>query len=82
MKNQPTIIIYTGHICPHCKTVKEFLREKGYEFEERDIREPANRKKVISMGFFSVPVTVIDGIAINGSNLEKINNTLEERKNI
>lgn len=80
MKNQPTIIIYTGHVCSHCKDVKDFLTENGYEFEEKDIRDATNRKKVIAMGYFSVPVTIINGKLIHGNNLVLIKQTLEEEK--
>ena len=83
MKDQPKIIIYTGSVCSHCHNVKEFLIENNYEFEERNINKNSSyRKEVIAMGYFSVPVILIDGIEIQGDDLEKIKETIEERKDM
>ncbi len=34
---QPKVVIFTQPDCPPCHVVKEFLEERGVEFEERDI---------------------------------------------
>jgi glutaredoxin len=47
--------------------VKEFLRQKGVAFRERDVAaEPPALEEIRRMGFRSTPVTVIEGTAVPG----------------
>jgi len=79
MENQPKIIVYTGNICVHCRNVKDFLTENGYEFEERSISIKENKKEVLKMGYFSIPVTIIDEEEIQGDNLKKIEEIIKRK---
>ena len=79
MENQPKIIIYTGSICIHCHNVKEFLTENGYEFEERSISIKENKTEVLAMGYFGIPVTIIDGEEIQGDDLKKIEEIIKRK---
>lgn len=70
------VIVFTSDTCPHCVTAKSYLKEKGIEFEEKNIKETENRKKLISMGFMGVPVILIDDEAISGFDKNKIDSLL------
>jgi len=69
--------VYTTPTCPYCVMVKEFLKEKGVEFEEIDVSLEENQKKFLeeivpkskSMG---VPQIEIDGEIVVGFDKEKI----------
>ncbi|AWZ48075.1 glutaredoxin family protein [Hathewaya limosa] len=70
------VIVFTSDTCPHCITAKNYLKEKGIEFEERNVKETENRKKLISMGFMGVPVILIDDEAVSGFDQNKIDSLL------
>ncbi len=47
--------------------MKEFLSRAGREFTVKVVDEdPAAFQELVSLGFMSIPVTVIDGRAIHG----------------
>ena len=60
-----------------CNQAKEYLSQKGIEFQERDIAEDlgalADLKK---LGYMTTPVIVIDGSVIVGFDAEKIDQAL------
>jgi glutaredoxin len=33
----PELIVYTLEFCPHCDTLKGFLKQEGHPFSERDL---------------------------------------------
>jgi len=50
-----------------CGKVKEFLRQKGIRYVEKDIsRDEQALNELTDKGFFATPVTVIDGEAVVG----------------
>ena len=61
-----------------CNQAKEYLSQKGIEFQERDIAEDlgalADLKK---LGYMTTPVIVIDGSVIVGFDAEKIDQALQ-----
>ena len=60
--------VYTTSWCPYCKKAKDFFVSKGVPFTEYDVeKDPAaaREKQRIAPGA-GVPVTVIDGIQIQG----------------
>ena len=61
-------------MCPYCTTLKEFLKEKGVEFEEIDVSqdEKAMKEMVEKTGQMGVPVMEIDGEIVIGFDREKI----------
>lgn len=73
MKN---VVVYTSNTCTYCTAAKEFLAEKGFEFEERNIKEPTYRKELMSMGFMSVPVIKVDEDVVLGFDKEKLETLL------
>lgn len=72
----PKVTIFTSGTCPHCHAAKEYLEEKGVDFEERNVQnDPEARKELIQKGYMGVPVIVVDQEEIEGfdkSRLEKL----------
>lgn len=56
------IRIYSTPACGYCRLAKEFLKEKGLEFEEVDVMaDPAAAEEMIKIsGQMGVPVIVIN----------------------
>lgn len=64
----PKIIIYGTPACPYCRMAKEYLKEKGFEYEDRDV---AADEKMAEEAFqkskqMSLPVIDIDGKIVVG----------------
>ncbi|ERI94609.1 glutaredoxin [Clostridiales bacterium oral taxon 876 str. F0540] len=74
MKN---VVVYTSNTCTYCGQAKEYLKENGINYEERNIKEPSYRKELMSMGFMSVPVIKIDEETVLGFDKAKIDSLLE-----
>jgi glutaredoxin-like YruB-family protein len=70
--------IYTTPACPFCVMAKEYLKEKGIEFEEIDVskNEKAAKEMVEKSGQMGVPVIEIDGKIVIGFDKEKIDEIL------
>ena len=73
--------VYTTPTCPHCLMLKEFLKEKGVEFEEIDLSLEENQKRFFEEIFpksqsLGVPQIEIDGKIIVGFDKEEILKTL------
>ena len=69
-----TIKVYSTPTCPYCVQVKDFLKEKGQEFEEIDVAaDPKAAQEMIDKsGQMGVPVVDIDGEIIIGYNKAKM----------
>jgi len=78
MENQPKIRIFSTPSCPYCVTLKEFLKDKGFDFEDIDVSQDqkALDEMVERSGQMGVPVVDIDGQIIIGFDKEKINQLL------
>jgi glutaredoxin-like protein NrdH len=73
------VIVYSRPHCPECNVLKRFLRDYKIDFEVRDCAEnPAYLEEVKSMGFLGVPVTVVNGKAIQGLRPEEILDALKK----
>lgn len=67
------VVVYSSDTCPHCVSAKEYLRDKGVEFEEKNVSTDVNaRNELIEMGHMGVPVIVIDGEEIVGFDKARI----------
>ncbi|MDP3093299.1 MAG: glutaredoxin domain-containing protein [bacterium] len=75
---KPKIRIFSTPTCPYCVTLKEFLKEKSFEFEDIDVsqNEIALEEMVKKTGQFGVPVIDIDDQWIVGFDKEKISKLL------
>ncbi|MBU1135162.1 MAG: glutaredoxin family protein [Nanoarchaeota archaeon] len=73
------VIVYSTKTCPYCDMLKDFLKEKGVEFEEIDVSQNQEkaREMVEKSGQMGVPVTEINGKIIVGFNKEAIEEALK-----
>ena len=78
MENQPKIKVFSTPTCPYCVTLKEFLKDKGFGFEDIDVSQDQKLldEMVEKSGQMGVPVVEIDGQIIIGFDKEKINELL------
>jgi len=74
--------IYTTPTCPYCHMAKEFLKEKGVEFDEIDVSadQEAAKEMVAKSGQMGVPQIEINGKIIVGFNREALEAELENMK--
>lgn len=68
------IKVYSTIHCPYCVTLKEFLKERGIEFDEIDVGQDrrAAQEMIERTGQMGVPVIEIDGEIVIGFDKEKI----------
>lgn len=68
------IRVFTTPACPYCFTLKEFLKDNGYDFEEVDIasNESARNEVQEKTGQMGAPVVDINGEFVVGFDREKI----------
>lgn len=72
------VVVYTTPTCPYCRQAKEFLRQKGIPFVEKDVTSnPAHAQEMIQVsGQRGVPVLIINGQVIVGFNRPLIEQVL------
>ena len=68
------IVIYTQTDCSACINMKNFLSEKGLEFEEKNINddESAYKELIEKYNSRSTPTTIIDGEVVIGFDKDKL----------
>ena len=76
------VIVYSTPHCPYCTMVKNFLKEKGVEFLEKDVLEDSEAAKemVKKSGNLGVPQTEINGKIIVGFDRIALEEELEDIK--
>lgn len=73
------VVVYTSNTCPYCTMAKDYLNEKGVEFEEKNVQnDAAARDELISMGYTGVPVLVIGEEEIVGFDRVRIDGALDK----
>ena len=61
-----------------CDQAKEYLSQKGIQFQEKDIAQgPGALADLKKLGYMTTPVIVIDGAVIVGFDTEKIDQALQ-----
>ncbi|MDO5027909.1 MAG: glutaredoxin family protein [Bacillota bacterium] len=76
MKN---VIVYSSSTCPYCTLAKDYLNEKGVEFEERNISTSREaREELMAKGHTGVPVVIIDNEEIVGFDKARIDSLLDK----
>jgi glutaredoxin-like YruB-family protein len=75
---KPKIRIFSTPSCPYCVTLKEFLKEKSFDFEDIDVSQDkiALNEMIKKSGQMGVPVVNIDGKIVIGFDKEKISKLL------
>lgn len=72
-----SVIVYSSTNCTYCKQLKQYLKDQGVDFEERNIDTNEDfADELRSMGFSSVPVTVIGENRILGMNPTRLKKAL------
>lgn len=71
------IKIYSTSTCPNCTVAKEYLREKGYAYDEKNVStDPQAKKELISMGYMGVPIILVDDEIVVGFDKNKLDQIL------
>lgn len=80
MEKKLTIKIYTSIDCPYCYVVKDYLTQRGIEFEEIDFYEqPEKREEMEEISQQkNIPVLVINDEVVVGWDKEKIDELLKK----
>jgi len=73
-KSPHKVRVFMTVSCPYCYTLKEFLKEKGINFEEIDVSkdEKARDEMIKKSGRLEAPILEIDGEIVVGFDKEKI----------
>ena len=73
------VVVYTSNTCPDCTMAKDYLKDNGVEFEEKNVQtDAAARDELISMGYTGVPVLVIGEEEIVGFDRARIDGALDK----
>lgn len=77
-KSQPYIRVFSTPSCPYCISLKAFLDEKGFDYENIDVsQDDKGREEMVrKSGQMGVPVVEINGQVIIGFDKEKISQLL------
>lgn len=72
------VTVYSTPTCPFCHKTKDYLKEKGVEFEDVNVAEDQARAEemVKKSGQMGVPVLDINGTIIVGFDQPKIDEAL------
>ncbi|MDF2677627.1 MAG: glutaredoxin [Bacillota bacterium] len=71
------IKIYTSNTCSHCTAAKEYFKEKGFSYEEKNVStDPQSKKELMAMGYMGVPIIMVDEDVIEGFNKNKLDEIL------
>jgi len=72
------IEIYSSNTCGYCSMAKDYFSEKHLDYIEYNISEDANsRKRLMQMGYMSVPVILIEGEEVLGFDKDKMEKMLK-----
>lgn len=76
------IVVYSTPSCPYCGLAKDYLNQKGVEFEEKDVSldRAAAREMIEKSGEMGVPQIEINGKIIVGFNRDAIDEELSRKK--
>ena len=79
MEEKKKVKVYSTPTCPYCKMAKEFLKEKGVEFEDVDVStdQEAAKEMVEKSGHMGVPQIEINGKIIIGFDREALEKELD-----
>lgn len=73
------IIVYSTPACSYCHMVKDYLKEKGLEFIDKDVSkdESASQEMIDKSGQMGVPVIDVDGQIMIGFDKNQLTNLLK-----
>ena len=71
------VTVYTSNTCPYCISAKDYLKDKGIEYIEKNVQtDKEARKELMAMGHMGVPVILINGEEVVGFDKDKIDTLL------
>ena len=71
------VIMFTTQTWPHCRTAKVYLRDKGIDYEEKDVNvDAAARDEFLKRGLRGVPSFLIGDEVVVGLDKGKIEELL------
>ena len=71
------VTVYTSNTCGYCHLAKDFLKENGIDFEEKNVStDTIARKELMSKGFMGVPVIFVDEEVVQGFDKGKLTELL------
>ena len=72
------IIVYSQPDCPPCEISKKFLKEFGFSFTEKNIKDDkkARNELINKYQAYSTPTIIIDEHVVRGFNLEELKQIL------
>lgn len=71
------VVIYSSDTCVYCHHAKEYLKQKGVAYEEKNVsKDMAARKELMTQGFMGVPVIKVGSEIIQGFDQEKLEELL------
>ncbi len=75
---QKRVIVYSTPTCPHCNSLKQYLKQQQIPFRDVDVSKDQKmaQELVRKSGQQGVPQTEINGRIVVGFNRSKINETL------
>jgi glutaredoxin len=63
----------------YCHKVREFLAQKGVEFQEKDVsKDETALNELEELGYAATPVTLVDGEGVVGFDRRRIEELLKE----
>ncbi|WP_099192433.1 glutaredoxin family protein [Tepidibacter mesophilus] len=72
------IEIYSSNTCGYCTMAKDYFNKNDLEYIEYNISEDAaSRKRLMKMGYMSVPVILIEGEEVLGFDKDKVEKMLK-----
>jgi glutaredoxin len=73
----PRITLYSSRQCPACRQARDFLRQRGVDFQEFDVRSNLRAQKTLARwGTRSMPVILIGDMRIDGFDRRKLEQAL------
>ncbi|HKX24417.1 MAG TPA: glutaredoxin family protein, partial [Candidatus Saccharimonadales bacterium] len=74
MQSQPTVTIYTTPTCAFCHMAKEYFKDKGIEYTEKDLTTDAEALEFVvkEVGQAVTPIITINDTFIVGFDRPKI----------
>lgn len=73
------VTVFTSSTCPYCTMAKDYLKDKGVEFEEKNVQTDAQaRDELMAKGYTGVPVIVIDNEEIVGFDKARLEKLLDK----
>lgn len=73
------VIVYTSNTCPYCTMAKDYLKEKGVDFEEKNVQtDAAARTELMDKGYTGVPVIVVGEEEIVGFDKARLDTLLDK----